>query len=336
MISYPILVADDEPHNLAALRQILSPTYPLVFARSGQETLLAVAKHQPVLILLDVSMPDMDGYQVCRTLKAAAATEGIPIIFVTSLAEASDEAYGFDVGAVDYIVKPVNAAVVHARVKTHLSLVRATVLEKSYRAAISMLGLAGHYNDNDTGAHIWRMAAFSVAIARSVGWTDDDCHLLEMAAPMHDTGKIGIPDVILKKPGKLTDEEWVVMRSHAQIGYDILSRSDAPIFQLAAEVALSHHEKWDGSGYPHGARGEAIPASARIVAIADVFDALTMARPYKAAWTEQEAIAHMRAGRGAHFDPALLDAFFDIMPAIADIKHVWDETERRDGQNALP
>jgi putative two-component system response regulator len=331
----PVLVADDEPHNLAALRQILSPNHALVYARSGKETLSAVEKHHPSLILLDVSMPDMDGYSVCRQLKASARTEDIPVIFVTSLSEARDEAYGFAVGAVDYIIKPVNAAIVNARVKTHLSLVQATQLEKSYRAAISMLGLAGHYNDNDTGVHIWRMAAYSVAIARGAGWAEEACQLLELAAPMHDMGKIGIPDVILKKPGPLTDEEWVVMRTHAKIGYDILSTSDAPIFLLAAEIALNHHEKWDGSGYPRGSSGKDIPESARIVAISDVFDALTMERPYKSAWPVERVIATLRDGHGRHFDPDLLDLFFDIMPTILDIKRVWDETERRGVSAAL-
>lgn len=327
MTQHPVLIADDEPHNLAALRQILSPNYKLVFARNGKETLSAVDKHHPSLILLDVSMPDMDGYEVCKALKAASHTETIPVIFVTSLSEARDEAHGFAVGAVDYIVKPVNPAVVNARVKTHLSLVNTSQLEKSYRAAISMLGMAGHYNDNDTGAHIWRMAAFATAIARAMGWTEQACHLLELASPMHDMGKIGIPDVILKKPGKLTDEEWVIMRSHAQIGHNILSRSDAPIFQLAAEIALNHHEKWDGSGYPNSLTGEDIPSSARIVAIADVFDALTMVRPYKDAWPLDKVLACLREGEGKHFDPTLLQAFLDNLPIILDIKRHWDEQE---------
>jgi putative two-component system response regulator len=329
MMNHPLLIADDEPHNLAALRQILSPNHALVFARSGEETLRAVEKHHPALILLDVSMPDMDGYQVCRALKAAPATEAIPVIFVTSLEDARDEAHGFAAGAVDYIVKPVNPAVVNARVRTHLSLVKASQLEQSYRAAISMLGLAGRYNDNDTGVHIWRMAAYAVAIARQAGWSDDDCHLLELAAPMHDLGKIGIPDAILKKPGPLSDEEWVIMRTHSRIGYDILSTSDVPLFRLAAEIALRHHEKWDGSGYPDGLANSAIPESARIVAIADVFDALTMDRPYKTAWPLERVLPALREGAGRHFDPDLLETFLFMLPAILDIKRVWDATERR-------
>ena len=202
MANGPILVVDDEPQNLAVLEQILSSRYPLVVARSGSEALAAAHKHAPALILLDIQMPDMDGYAVCRALKADPRTEATPVIFITSLAEVGNEAAGFAVGAVDYIVKPVSPAVVTARVATHLSLVRASFLEQSYREAIYMLGEAGHYNDNDTGLHIWRMAAYARALAAACGWNEEACERIELAAPMHDTGKIAIPDAILKKAGK--------------------------------------------------------------------------------------------------------------------------------------
>jgi putative two-component system response regulator len=324
MLSGPILCADDEPYNLGILRMALKDHHPLVFARSGEETLNAVTKHHPVLILLDVQMPDMDGYEVCRRLKANSDTQDIPVIFVTGMTQEIDEKVGFDVGAVDYITKPISVPIVQARVQTHLSLVRADKLQKSYHDAIHMLGKAGHYNDTDTGAHIWRMAAYSRSLAEAIGWEAEQCCLLELAAPMHDTGKIGIPDAVLKKPGKLNEEEWKIMKTHTSIGYGILKQSNAAVFQLAAEVALNHHEKWDGSGYPNGLSGKAIPESARIVAIADVFDALSMKRPYKDAWPLNDILDFLKQNAGTHLDSHLVDAFMNILPTILDIKADWD------------
>lgn len=324
MINGPILCVDDEPVNLGVLRQALKDEFSLVFANSGAEALAAVKKHHPALVLIDVQMPQMDGYEVCRQLKSCPESAQIPVIFVTNLAEETDEKAGFDAGGVDYIIKPLSAPIVKARVRTHLSLVRAATLENSYRSAISMLAEASHYNDTDTGVHVWRMAAYSRALAAAVGWSADRCALLELAAPMHDTGKIGIPDSILKKPGKLDPAEWEIMRSHARIGYEILRKSDAPVFQLASEIALSHHEKWDGSGYPNGLAGTDIPEPGRLVAVADVFDALSMKRAYRDAWPLDRVLATIKEGRGSHFDPAMLDAFFAILPTILDIQAHWD------------
>ncbi|AXE30816.1 two-component system response regulator [Chromobacterium phragmitis] len=321
----PLLIVDDEPQNLAAMRQVLAPQYPLVFARNGAEALSATAKHRPALVLLDIQMPDMDGYTVCRRLKSDSQSSSTPVIFVTSLSEIGNEAAGFEAGAVDYLVKPVSPSIVLARVRTHLSLVQATQLEKSHRDAIYMLGQAGHFNDTDTGVHIWRMAAYSAMLAATSGWDAPSCHLLEMAAPMHDTGKLGIPDAILRKPGPLTPEEWEVMKTHTRIGHDILIRSEAPIFKLAAEVALRHHEKWDGSGYPDGLAGTAIPESARIVSLADVFDALTMKRPYKDAWPLEKALTTLRDGRGSHFEPRLIEVFDAALPKLLEIKDIWGD-----------
>ncbi|WP_024872658.1 response regulator [Tolumonas lignilytica] len=322
-----ILLVDDEPNNLQLLRQILRDDYQLLFAHNGQTALDAVTAHHPDLILLDVMMPDLDGYEVCRRLKANPLTSDIPVIFITAMGEVDDEAAGFDVGAVDYIHKPVSPAIVSRRVQTHLSLVHIKELEDSQREAIYMLGAAGHYNDNDTGLHIWRMAAYARAIAEAAGWPEDLAERIELAAPLHDTGKIGIPDGILKAPRKLTAEEWVIMRQHTTIGYDILQRSDTPIFKMAAEIALHHHEKWDGSGYPNGLVGNQIPASAQIVALADVFDALTMKRSYKEAWSAEEAVAEIRANSGTHFNPALVELFLNIQPRIIEIKDKWNQEE---------
>lgn len=320
----PLLIVDDEFTNLATLREILGGEYRLMLARGGAEAIRVALKHRPALILLDIQMPDMDGYAVCRALKADPRTEGIPVIFVTALSEVGNEEAGFAAGGVDYLTKPVSPGIVRARVRTHLSLVHTRELEKRSRDAIFMLGKAGHFNDVDTGVHIWRMAAYARELAAAIGWSQADCDLLELAASMHDTGKIGIPDVVLRKPGRLNPDELALMQTHCAIGFEILSSSDAPVFRLAAEIARYHHERWDGSGYPEGLAGEAIPESARIVAVADVFDALSMKRSYKEAWPPNQVIATLQAGAGTHFDPSLIAAFAGCLPRILEIKADWD------------
>jgi len=317
-----ILIVDDEPSNLALMRQILGNKYRLVYAISGESALAAAEKHNLSLILLDINLPDMDGYTICNILKKNPNTEHIPIIFVTAMNGNQDEEIGLKMGAVDYITKPFSPSIVLARVRIHLSLVKAEILQESYQDAVYMLGAAGHYNDNDTGVHIWRMAAYAARLADECGW-ESKSKLLELAAPMHDTGKIGIPDAILRKPAPLTPDEWVIMKTHSQIGYDILSRGNSPVFKMAAEIALYHHEKWDGSGYPRGLSGEEIPEAARIVAVVDVFDALTMERPYKKAWSVEEAIVEIKKGSGKHFEPRLVNKFEDILPDIYAIKKQW-------------
>ena len=323
-----LLAVDDEPNNLQVLRQILRERYQLIFAPNGEKAIEAAALHQPDLILLDIMMPDMNGYQVCARLKENPATRDIPVIFVTAMSEVEDEARGFDVGAVDYIQKPVSASILLRRVETHLSLVQMQKLEKSYEQAVFMLGAAGHYNDTDTGVHIWRMAAYACALARKAGWQECDVRLLALAAPMHDTGKIGTPDEILKAPRKLSGEEWTIMQRHAEIGHGILSKSDYKVFVMAAEIAHFHHEKWDGNGYPKGLAGIDIPESARIVAIADVFDALTMKRPYKEAWSIADSMAEIRRGAGQHFEPRLVELFEALLPELVRIKAEWDQSQR--------
>jgi putative two-component system response regulator len=323
-----ILCIDDEPNNLAVLRGILRDEYNLLFARNGEDALDAARKHRPALILLDIQMPGMDGYEVCRRLKASHTTEDIPVIFVTALTDSLDEKAGFDAGGVDYLTKPISPLTLLARVRTHLSLVRSAKLETSYRNAVYMLADAGHYNDTDTGAHVWRMAAYSRALAKAAGWPEEQCELLELAAPLHDTGKIGIADVILKKPDKLSPSEFEVMKTHCRIGYEILNRNPAPLFQLAAEVALNHHERWDGKGYPTGLAGHTIPEAARIVAIADVFDALSMKRPYKEAWPLERIVEVLRENAGSHFDPQLVSLFLDILPEILRVKEGWEAKQQ--------
>lgn len=320
-----ILLVDDEPTNLRVLRTVLNDLYRLLFAKNGQEALQLAAEHQPDLVLLDVMMPGMTGFEVCTALKANSQTQHIPVIFVTALRDEIDETQGFDVGAVDYITKPISPAVVRARVKTHLSLVQAEELKKTRLQIIQRLGRAAEYRDNETGLHILRMSHFSQVIALAYGLSPKRAEDLLHAAPMHDIGKIGIRDDILLKPGKLTEDEFREMQRHPLIGAEILGDADSHLLQLAQQVALYHHEKWDGTGYPHGLKGEEIPLEARIVALCDVFDALTSTRPYKQAWSVEDTLQHLRSQKGLHFDPALVDLLEQQLAQILQIKARWAE-----------
>lgn len=320
-----VLIVDDVPGNIDILTDILKAHYSVKAAISGELALQIAEKFCPDIILLDVVMPDMDGYEVCSRLKANPETAEIPVIFVTSQNDVQEEARGFDAGAVDYITKPVSAATVLRRVSTHLSLIRTERLDSLARSAVLMLGEAGHYRDTDTGQHIWRMASYSRAIAEKSGWGEQRAVMIELAAPMHDTGKIGIPDSILQAPRKLEPDEWKIMKQHSQIGYEILSKSNNSVFIMAAEIALNHHEKWDGSGYPGGIAGTDIPEAARIVAIADVFDALTVKRPYKERWPVEKAMDSIESAAGTHFDPELIEHFTAIKDTIISIKNSMED-----------
>jgi putative two-component system response regulator len=320
-----ILAVDDEPTNLQLLRQILQDQYALLFAKDGQRALDLARQERPDLILLDVMMPGMTGYEVCRQLKSAAETATIPIIFVTALAETADELTGFEAGAVDYIMKPVSPPIVQARVRTHLSLVRMDELRETRLQIVQRLGLAAEYKDNETGLHVIRMSHFARLLGLAAGMNDHQADDLLHAAPLHDVGKIGIPDRILQKQGKLDAEEWRVMQSHVTIGANIIGQHERGVLAMAHRIALSHHEKWDGSGYPSGLAAEAIPLEGRIVAVADVFDALTSVRPYKKAWSVEDALQYLRDNRRKHFDPALVDLFMTLMPAVRDIMQRWAE-----------
>ncbi|WP_166425612.1 two-component system response regulator [Paraglaciecola sp. 20A4] len=320
-----ILVVDDEPANLRVLKKILGELYRLTFAKSGEEALRLVAREQPDLILLDVMMPSMTGFEVCQALKSNPLSKRIPVMFVTALNDEVDEAKGFEVGAVDYITKPVSPAVVKARVRTHLSLVQADELRRTRLQVIQRLGRASEYKDNETGTHVLRMSHFSQVLALAYGLSANAADDLLHAAPMHDIGKIGIPDSIMLKPAKLTDEEFAIMKTHPEIGAEILGDSDSGLIELAKIVSLTHHEKWDGSGYPRGLKGEDIPLEGRIVAIADVFDALTSKRPYKEAWSIEKAVEFIHSQSGIHFDPALVILFQQCLPQLIEIKERWQD-----------
>lgn len=320
-----ILIIDDEPANLRVLKQILQQDYKLMFATSAAEALQVLTTQVPSLILLDVMMPDKTGFELCQQLKSMPEYADIPIIFVTALKEEFDEARGFELGAVDYITKPVSPVVVRARVKTHLSLVQAEELKRTRLQIVERLGRAAEYKDNETGMHVKRMSHYAQVLALAAGFSAEWAEELLHAAPMHDIGKIGTPDHILLKPGKLTDGEMVIMRDHARIGADILGDSDSSLMLMASKVARSHHEKWDGSGYPDGLSGSDIPVEARIVALADVFDALTSTRPYKKAWPVAEAVNFIKEQAGKHFDPQLVPLLEEKLPTLLAIKARWTE-----------
>ena len=323
--SKTLLLVDDEPSNLQVLRNILCEDYRLLFARDGDRALELARSETPDLILLDVMMPGRCGYDVCTELKAGQATQRIPVIFVTSLNEIDDEAKGFELGAVDYITKPVSAPIVRARIRNHLSLVRVDELVETRLAVVQRLGRAAEYKDNETGLHVIRMSHYAQLIALEAGMNEQWADTLLNAAAMHDVGKIGIPDAVLQKPGKLDAEEWAIMQRHAEIGAQIIGEDGSDLLAMAHKIALCHHEKWDGTGYPNGLQKECIPFEARIAALADVFDALTSERPYKKAWSVQSANELIREQREKHFDPDLVDAFFGCQEKILEIRERFRE-----------
>lgn len=320
-----ILIVDDEPTNLKVLKQVLQQDYRLSFAKSGADALELAARELPNLILLDVMMPEMTGYEVCQRLKSEPSTQLIPVIFVTALKDEVDETKGFECGAVDYITKPITPAIVRARVRTHLSLVHAEELKKTHLELIQRLGRAAEYKDNETGMHVMRMSHTSKILALALGFNEDFADKLLQAAPMHDIGKIGIPDHILLKPGRLDDEEMRTMQQHPLIGAEILANTNSELIQLAHSVALYHHEKWDGSGYPNQLQAEQIPIEARIVAVADVFDALTNKRPYKDAWSVEKTMELINEQSGKHFDPQVVEALVRELDYVLETVAQWQD-----------
>lgn len=330
-----VLVVDDTPENISLLKSVLKNEYAIKVATNGCKA-IEIARNSAVdIILLDVMMPDMDGFETCRRLKDDPITRGIPVIFVTALNEVADETKGFVCGGVDYVTKPISAPVVQARIRTHLALYdQNRILENKVRERtaevvesrleiIRHLGRAAEFRDNETGMHVIRMSRYSQIIALEYGLPEYDAELILHAAPMHDVGKIGIPDRILLKPGKLNDEEFEIIKTHCEIGSKIISHHNSDLLKTARTIALSHHERWDGRGYPSGLRGTEIPISGRISAVADVFDALTSERPYKRAWSEEEAAEEIQRCSGSHFDPDLVKAFFKRFSEILEVKRYY-------------
>ncbi|MGK2952515.1 MAG: response regulator [Thiobacillus sp.] len=350
-----VLIVDDEPGNLSLLTQLLRPVYHIRAANSGENALrAATSEPRPDLILLDVMMPGMDGYEVLARLRCNPATVDIPVIFVTALTDVDDEERGLALGAADYISKPIKPALVLARVRTQLEAkhtrdwlndknaileaeVSRRMAENDLTQLVSIRALAhlAETRDPETGNHILRTQNYVRALALrlrqhprfSAVLDSRTIDLLTKSAPLHDIGKVGIPDSILQKPGPLTPDEWVIMKTHSRLGSDAIEKAEADVAQpidflvLAKEIAHWHHEKWDGSGYPDALKGEAIPVSARLMAVADVFDALISPRVYKPAMSYDQAREIIADGRGSHFDPDIVAAFledFDGMTAIAD------------------
>lgn len=315
-----LLLVDDEPANLQILRHTLQQDFRLLFAKDGFKALELAQRELPDLILLDIMMPQLSGYEVCQALKADQSTRHIPIIFVTALWQPNDEKMGLGMGAVDYIFKPFNPAILQARIRNHLSLVQIQELRDSRLQIIRCLGTAAEYKDNEVGLHVIRMSYYTRILAHWLGYSNEAADELLHAAPMHDIGKIGIPDHILQKPGKLSAQEWEIMRTHTLIGARIIGQHSHGLLKLAHTIALYHHEKWDGSGYPNQIAGEEIPLVGRIAAVADVFDALTAERPYKKAWSVDEALALFEEQKGKHFDPRIVELLFENLPKILAIK----------------
>ena len=368
-----VLIVDDTPQTITVLGELLQPHYAVRAANSGERALRAAhSDPRPDIILLDVMMPGMDGYEVLRRLHAEKETRDIPVIFVTAMDSTESEERGLELGAVDYITKPVKPAIVLARVRTHLELKHARdrlanqnewlerevgrrMSENLLIQDLSMRALAclAEARDTDTGHHILRTQAYVDILARALehhGRFRDALSMgrLEMvvkAAPLHDLGKVGIPDAILLKPGRLTAEEFEIMKTHAAIGADAISKAmqDAlaaaddsmaaqasgafAFLQVAREIALSHHEKWDGSGYPAGLAGDAIPAAGRLMALADVFDALTCTRVYKKPMPIDQATQIITDGRGTHFDPDVVDAYLACRERFAEIATRFADSE---------
>ncbi len=350
---YTLLVADDEPVNLRVLGELLQSRYRVRVANSGGRALqVANSDPPPDLILLDIVMPDMDGYAVLATLRANPATRDIPVIFVTSMGASADEERGLQLGAVDYITKPYQPAIVLARVRTHLELKQARDWLKDQNAFLeaevnrrlaenlmiqdaSIMALASlaSVRDTETGNHLLRTQGYVRALAEQLRshphhaaqLTPRYINSLAKSAPLHDIGKVGIPDHILLKPGRLTPEEWAIMQTHARLGSEAIEAAERDVAQpieflaIAKEITRCHHEKWDGSGYPAGLKGDAIPLSARLMALADVFDALSTRRPYKESMSMAQVTQMIVAGRGQHFDPDVVDAFLAVRERFAEI-----------------
>jgi putative two-component system response regulator len=349
-----VLVVDDTADNLIVMSELLSDLYRTKVANSGERALrVAATEPKPDLILLDVTMPGIDGHEVCRRLKRDSATRDIPVMFLTARSSPEDERLGLDLGALDYITKPISPPVVLARVRNHLQLKQLADMQRDHNAfleaevsrrtsdlraiqdvtIVAMASLA-ETRDNETGNHIRRTQNYVRALGERLAahpkfaefLTPETIELLYKSAPLHDIGKVGIPDAILLKPAKLTPAEFEIMKTHAALGRDAISiaeermgSSQGSFLRFAREIAYGHHEKWDGTGYPEALAGDAIPTSARLMALADVYDALICRRVYKPPFPHEQAVQLILHGRGTHFDPDITDCFAELAPRFSEI-----------------
>jgi putative two-component system response regulator len=356
-----VLIVDDTPENIALMSSMLKSLYRTKVANNGEKALqIAFSEDPPDLVLLDIMMPGMDGYEVCRKLKDSRKTADIPVIFLTAKAQMEDEQKGFELGAVDYITKPISPPIVLARVKTHLQMksVRDFLLDNNnflekevarrtqevnmiQDVTLVAMGSLAETRDNETGKHIRRTQGYIRRLAEKLKSHPDYEHflandtiaLLFKSAPLHDIGKVGIPDHILLKPGKLTPEEFEIMKTHTTLGRDAIASAEALIdvpvsfLGIAREIAYSHQEKWDGTGYPLGLSGDDIPISGRLMAVADVYDALISRRVYKEPIPHDQSVEIMKNGAGTHFDPDMIDAFLSIAGQFHEIALKYADTE---------
>lgn len=356
-----ILIVDDTPDNISLLSALLKDQYKLKIATNGMKALqIAANVPHPDLILLDVMMPELDGYETCRRLKADRSTADIPVIFLTAKIRPEDEEMGLGLGAADYIAKPISPAVVRSRVATQINLrnvrlclqdqnrhleylvaERTQELVKMQEATILAMALLAETRDNETGNHIRRTQHYITVLARQLAahprfsdeLTAENIDLLFKSAPLHDIGKVGVPDRILLKPGKLDADEFELMKLHTVYGRDAIISLEKYLggsnefLRFAREITYSHQEKWDGSGYPQGLKGEAIPIAARLMAVADVYDALISRRIYKPPFSHEKAVGIMKEGRGTHFDPDVIDAFLEIQESFRNIAKQFSDDE---------
>lgn len=341
-----ILVVDDEPANLRLLdRMLRGQGYrDLTLVEDPREVIAVYQMARPDIILLDINMPHLDGYQVMEQLRALDDPLLPPVVILTAQHGKDYVLRALAAGARDFITKPfdrnellmrvcnlLDAQLAHRMVHDqkavleNMVLARTEELRHTRLQVVQRLGMAAEYRDEETGNHILRMSHICAHLARTIAWSEVDSELMLNASPMHDIGKIGIPDAILLKPGKFEPHEWEIMKSHATIGGKLLDGDDSDLMRMAREIALTHHEKWDGSGYPSGLAGEAIPQAGRIAALADVFDALTSVRPYKKAWTIDAALDMIKENSGKHFDPQLVEVFLNELPHIVEIRERFAE-----------
>lgn len=364
-----VLVVDDTPDNLSLMSGLLKDRYKVKVANSGEKAIkIAQAQEAPDLILLDIMMPGLSGYEVCQILKKNSFTRSIPIIFLTSMSSTEDEKKGLELGAVDFITKPINPAIVLVRVATQLQVKAAADFLKDQNAYleqevvkrtrelaaiqdVTILAMASlaETRDNDTGNHIRRTQHYIKALAEHLRnhprfshfLSDHNISLLFKSAPLHDIGKVGIPDRILLKPGRLVAEEFEIMKTHCKLGRDAIEHAEERLglevdfLKFAKDIAYSHQEKWDGSGYPEGLAGDAIPISARLMAVADVYDALISRRVYKDSMPHEKAVGIIAEGRGTHFDPDVADAFLALADEFNRIAQQYGDSDEDMNQKAV-
>lgn len=342
-----ILIVDDQQPNVMLLERMLKDSgyVHVQTATDSREVARLYQEFQPDLLLLDLRMPFMDGFEVMEQLRRMNPDDYLPILMLTTDFKRENRLRALTLGARDFVGKPFDYVEVLSRIQNLLEVrllhnevrdqnrmleekvrERTRELRETQLEIVLRLARTTEYRDNDTGFHITRMSLYCHSLGCAAGMSEEECELLRHSSPMHDVGKVAIPDHILHKPGKLDPDEWEIMKTHAAIGANILSGSRSELLQMAEEIALTHHEKWDGTGYPNGLKGEEIPLVGRICGLCDVFDALTSERPYKKAWSVEEAVTEIQRGSGKHFDPRLVERFMQILPEIIEIKERYAES----------